>query len=58
MSKVESGTIEQLVLELPPDVKRALKVRAAAEGVHSRDLVVAWVRSWPPLALGRKGGGV
>jgi len=56
MGKAQHRAIERLVLELPPGVRRAIKVRAAAEGVAPRDLVVAWVRTWPPLALGRKGG--
>ncbi len=38
--------MRRLMLLLPEDVIRALKARAALDGVDPRDLVAAWVRSW------------
>jgi hypothetical protein len=46
MGKKREAPIYRLTLELPEDVARALKARAALEGVAPRDLVVAWVRTW------------
>ncbi|HEV8663432.1 MAG TPA: hypothetical protein VGT06_09885 [Candidatus Methylomirabilis sp.] len=45
--------MRRLILLLPEDVGRALKARAALEGVAPRDLVVAWVRSWTERKEGR-----
>ena len=37
---------QRVILELEPAIVRAIKVRAAQEGVAMRDLVERWVRSW------------
>lgn len=39
--------MHRLTVELPEDVIRSLKARAASQGKAPRDLVVEWVRSWP-----------
>ena len=46
MPKKQEAPIRRLTLELPEDVIRALKARAALEGVNPRDLITSWVRSW------------
>lgn len=53
MRKRREAPIRRLALELPEDVVRALKARAALEGLAPRDLVVAWVRSWTERKEGR-----
>lgn len=44
--KTQAPRMKRLLLLLPEHVIRALKARAAMEGVAPRDLVVAWVQSW------------
>jgi len=46
MPQARKPVRQRVVLELDPAVIRALKVRAAYEGVPMRDLVERWVRSW------------
>ncbi len=44
--KKPTPRMRRLLLLLPEDVIRALKARAALEGVNPRDVITAWVRSW------------
>ncbi len=44
--KTPASRMHRLLLLLPEDVIRRLKARAALEGVHPRDVITAWVRSW------------
>jgi len=44
--KKPAAKMRRLMLTLPEDVIRALKARAAMEGMDPRDIVIHWVRSW------------
>ena len=54
--KKPAPTMRRLMLTLPEDIIRALKARAALEGMDPRDLLIQWVRSWAKPAPGRPGG--
>jgi len=47
---------QRIILEVDPALVRALKVRAAQEGIAMRDLVERWVRSWSKPEPRRPGG--
>jgi len=54
--KTRQPSMRRLLLILPEDVIRTLKSRAALEGLHPRDLITAWVRSWAKPEMPRPGG--
>ena len=54
--KTPQPSMRRLLLILPEDVIRTLKSRAALEGLHPRDLITAWVRSWAKPEIRRAGG--
>jgi len=53
--KKPPSRMRRLLLLLPEDLIRTLKARAALQGGHPRDLIIAWVRSWANREKGRPG---
>lgn len=44
--QAKAGATARLNANIPIELHRALKMRAAAEGKSIGDLVEAWIRSW------------
>ena len=56
MAKKEQVPMRRITLEIPEDLIRRLKRRASLEGVAPRDLVAAWIQSWPRDDRKRRAG--
>lgn len=46
MARPKNPIRQRIILEVHPPLVRALKIRAAQEGVAMRDLVERWIQSW------------